>query len=1818
MDANAIPIPGSVVAQIRANTLAIEKRVLKYEAEISAARDDIEVQRHKIEAQRQEIDGQRQVIEAQQEELERLRAEASNFEEAGKGLAQFSKEVNEAVEGQLQMLSTLDTPQRSDSFTSIASTVEPGTAALSTAVKATHERAAAAQQAAAQRVAAERARGKAASDKVADEKAAAETKAAERAAAQKAAAQRVAVERARIEKAATDEAVARKAAAEEERAAAKKAAERATEQAAAMQAAAMREAAEEVAAEQAAADQAEAMREAAEQVAAEQVAAEKAAAGTRGAASVTVMPSVELKPPGNLQTFRSSRCSIEEWLEELKPSFSSFSPTFKAAGVDTLDDLWQCDKDDVSSIVDSLVESGAKSVHVKRVQREMEKFIRESACLDTSPSALLRGRTDVDSGGSGGVMDTTDGPRQAKRLLSKQPTQPLPLEGHSASLATELGVSTHAVLKRSLTQDIDLTGVRQGDPMQAQDIDLTGVRQGDPMQAKLPLRPQTTQSLPLEAEEVEPAADSKPEHRPLDATPSVREWLDEVKSGYGCKFAMAFEAFGIEDQSDLTNIDDNLHDLIFEKLRAECGAKELHTTVLNREVLLLSGRNGNSSAAPSFNRRRSSLVGLGSDGPGGSQRWVASGKRFAAFVSHHKREAAMEARFLKEKLEGALDAECFLDSDALSDLRNLLDHVRESDVLLLVQTAEVLLRPWCILEIHTAVAEGIPIVAVALRGKQYDFADAMATMTFLDVELERRNPGASKTLSQHNVSPIDAAYMLSNVIPNLISVPFDSASSSNMIEASINDIIQQMRGAHAVGGAVKMNVTRAEWLSQRSAMMPPSNTVHHSAEPHEALARPLALLPAEVPALPKGYVGRDALISDIKAKIIREHPRGFVCVTAQGMGGAGKSVIAAALCNDAEVREFFDTVCFAGAGQTPDMRSLQASLYRQLTGKALSADINEEAAVLAALQQAAARQRVLLVIDDAWELAHYQQLACLSAATQSAIVVTTRIKDLVPGAAAFSLGVLDPDTAIALLLETAGALAVKPYDPKLHQAVEACGRLPLTLAVAGSMLESFGGKCTDEFLRILTEDRGEALREGEYGDENVRIEDRIITATLQNYSGGESARVRDLFFAMAMLPEDVPAPASLFDLLAVSVFGASGKRPQLQVRSWLTALIRLSLVIGSLADGVFMHDIVRDYAISRCPDLRSHHRQVLNAILDGAPADGWPAPWEAGQYGRDSTLRYVGIHLKWHISNAVDTSEDFDELLDRVAAHSVGFMFAVSSALGEDEVLRRMDELENDDRYLYAARLAVGLAYVAKHGDDKIAAGNMEMELKLLWKACELLIKVDGEAEANLLEIKLVNRAQTLIGYNVGGFSPEVQGEILNARFEVLIERRRQLEGHTFEFLFEETSNEFAAMVGDWIGTLTKCTSVKEAVDAHVIAWKMLVRNLELLQRAKTSVQRDYTILKIAGYTSHLCAGSERVRFEGLRNAGFSSTRAICEAMGGRAVILQAMANRDHFAMQKQGKDDIHDFADVGLWVPVALEYGELAALSDWFEYRALEQQKMNSMVQSGESADAYHLEQIYLWLMGARTSSRQGLLDFGARVAVDVLSVRKWSDVEAFFTEIWAFMQNVFSHPRLGTKKYVWTTVALDFVPLLWAGSIEDDSGLGKPRANDDPSKGFDSEIAVNETVTELLERVADPDTMIEEDRVNFLNRTWATFTITEMACVLSEQQDLDTHAEKYADYLLGGETDHASVLMTANFVLGKIFRKRNDVDRMREHFNVAFRTALRNGRPVMALCVGREMGGDKGQSMMEEAAAATGRPLTELLSEYEVAASIVAGTPD
>ena len=115
----------------------------------------------------------------------------------------------------------------------------------------------------------------------------------------------------------------------------------------------------------------------------------------------------------------------------------------------------------------------------------------------------------------------------------------------------------------------------------------------------------------------------------------------------------------------------------------------------------------------------------------------------------------MEARFLQTELQRLMGDEklLFLDSDDLRDLTLLRQHVRMSKCLVLIQTPEVLQRPYCLIELATAIEAKVPSLGVTV-GKGYDFGAATKMLSHLDTMLELVNPGGPALLAANGVDDL--------------------------------------------------------------------------------------------------------------------------------------------------------------------------------------------------------------------------------------------------------------------------------------------------------------------------------------------------------------------------------------------------------------------------------------------------------------------------------------------------------------------------------------------------------------------------------------------------------------------------------------------------------------------------------------------------------------------------------------------------------------------------------------------------------------------------------------------------------------------------------------------------------------------------------------------------------------------------------------------------------------------------------------------------------------------------------------------------------
>ena len=135
-----------------------------------------------------------------------------------------------------------------------------------------------------------------------------------------------------------------------------------------------------------------------------------------------------------------------------------------------------------------------------------------------------------------------------------------------------------------------------------------------------------------------------------------------------------------------------------------------------------------------------------------------------------------------------------------------------------------------------------------------------------------------------------------------------------------------------------------------------------------------ALAPVLDPAIPSpqavGYalVGRDDLLRQLQQRLLTG---GRVALSAiNGLPGVGKTALATALAHNEEVRAYFsDGILWAGLGTEPDVLGL-LSRWGTLLGSTPPdlAQRSRPDAWAASIHAAIGQRRMLLVIDDAWNI----------------------------------------------------------------------------------------------------------------------------------------------------------------------------------------------------------------------------------------------------------------------------------------------------------------------------------------------------------------------------------------------------------------------------------------------------------------------------------------------------------------------------------------------------------------------------------------------------------------------------------------------------------------------------------------------------------------------------------------------------------------------------------------------------------------------------------------------------------------------------------
>eukprot|EP00929_Paragymnodinium_shiwhaense_P111303 TRINITY_DN7910_c0_g1_i2.p1 TRINITY_DN7910_c0_g1~~TRINITY_DN7910_c0_g1_i2.p1 ORF type:complete len:1061 (+),score=211.59 TRINITY_DN7910_c0_g1_i2:71-3184(+) len=170
------------------------------------------------------------------------------------------------------------------------------------------------------------------------------------------------------------------------------------------------------------------------------------------------------------------------------------------------------------------------------------------------------------------------------------------------------------------------------------------------------------------------------------------------------------------------------------------------------------------------------------------------------FLSHFKLEAGTEAALMRAELEALImdtedhpaqsfDVPVFLDSEDLHNLEELQERVRCSRFLVVLLTRGVLTRPWCLVEIVSAVAANVPVVLVSIDkpGNIFQFPDEAFYSRLLKGEIV--DESGTQVLRESSISMENVEAALRHAFKH-IAVPFSPHKPGGIRRAELTAIMK--------------------------------------------------------------------------------------------------------------------------------------------------------------------------------------------------------------------------------------------------------------------------------------------------------------------------------------------------------------------------------------------------------------------------------------------------------------------------------------------------------------------------------------------------------------------------------------------------------------------------------------------------------------------------------------------------------------------------------------------------------------------------------------------------------------------------------------------------------------------------------------------------------------------------------------------------------------------------------------------------------------------------------------------------------------------
>ncbi|MGW4324990.1 NB-ARC domain-containing protein [Nocardia sp. NPDC004573] len=394
---------------------------------------------------------------------------------------------------------------------------------------------------------------------------------------------------------------------------------------------------------------------------------------------------------------------------------------------------------------------------------------------------------------------------------------------------------------------------------------------------------------------------------------------------------------------------------------------------------------------------------------------------------------------------------------------------------------------------------------------------------------------------------------------------------------------------------------------------------------------------SNVPVLPPQFVIRSEVEAVISALRGDGSDGGRVAVV--GMGGAGKSVLTAAVCRDDRVRaDFPDGVVWVELGPHPVLPTRQAQVAAAFghTGTVF-ADAQQGRALLSRLLTG---RRYLLVVDNVWSATDLGDLDVVEAPAR--LVFTTRDAAIARGlgSSCFEVQELPLRQSLSLLAKWART-TVEALPREAAEIAAECGYLALAMAMAGAMVAGRSERWRGVLRRLREADLGKITQQfGNYPYPDLL---RAISVGVDALDPDDRQRYLELAVFADREPT-VSAARALWERTGLD---------DLDVTELLDRLADRSLIRFEGDDRFGLHDLQIDYLRRQVADMAGLHQLLVAAYRAQAP-DGW-------QYGPDDG--YFHRSLPHHLVAAGEIGQL------RGLLTQLGWLQAVLGAANATEVL---------------------------------------------------------------------------------------------------------------------------------------------------------------------------------------------------------------------------------------------------------------------------------------------------------------------------------------------------------------------------------------------------------------------------------------------------------------------------------------------------------------------------------------------------------------------